>query len=65
MERVSLCEALDRVLDKGIVIAGDIKIKLVDIELPSIQIRLMICSVGTENAVSNDAVRLTGFLRQG
>jgi hypothetical protein len=36
---------LERVLDKGIVIAGDIKIKLVDIELLTIQIRLVICSV--------------------
>jgi hypothetical protein len=32
------------VLGKGVVIAGDIKIKLVDIELLSIQIRLVICS---------------------
>ena len=36
---------LERVLDKGIVIAGDIKIKLVEVELLSIQLRLVICSV--------------------
>jgi len=41
----SLADILERVLDKGIVIAGDIKIKLVDIELLTIQIRLVICSV--------------------
>jgi hypothetical protein len=41
----SLAEILERVLDKGLVIAGDIKIKLCDIELLSIQIRLLVCSV--------------------
>ena len=40
-----LAEILERVLDKGVVIAGDIKIKLCDIELLSIQIRLLIASV--------------------
>jgi len=41
----SLADILERVLDKGVVIAGDIKIKLVDIELLTIQIRLLIASV--------------------
>ena len=41
----TLSDVLERVLDKGIVIAGDIRVKLVDIELLSIQIRLVICSV--------------------
>ena len=41
----NLADVLERVLDKGVVIAGDIKIKLVDIELLTIQIRLVICSV--------------------
>jgi hypothetical protein len=36
---------LERILDKGLVIAGDIKIKIVDIELLTIQIRLLVCSV--------------------
>ena len=36
----TLADVLERVLDKGLVIAGDIKIKLVDIELLTIQIRL-------------------------
>jgi hypothetical protein len=40
-----LAEVLERVLDKGVVIAGDIKIKLCDIELLTIQIRLLIASV--------------------
>ncbi len=40
-----LADILERVLDKGVVIAGDIKVKLCDIELLSIQIRLLIASV--------------------
>ena len=41
----TLADVLERILDKGLVIAGDVKIKLVDIELLTIQIRLLICSV--------------------
>jgi Gas vesicle protein len=41
----TLAEVLERVLDKGLVIAGDIKVKLVDIELLTIQIRLVVASV--------------------
>ena len=44
-ESATLADILERILDKGIVIAGDIKIKLVDIELLTIQIRLLIASV--------------------
>ena len=40
MESATLADVLERILDKGLVIAGDIKIKLVDIELLTIQIRL-------------------------
>lgn len=45
VEASTLADVLERVLDKGIVIAGDIKVKLVDVELLTIQIRLVICSV--------------------
>ena len=45
VESSTLADILERVLDKGIVIAGDIKIKLVDVELLTIQIRLVVCSV--------------------
>ncbi len=41
----NLAEILERVLDRGIVIAGDIKINLADVELLSIKIRLVVCSV--------------------
>ncbi|WP_027364793.1 gas vesicle protein [Desulfotruncus alcoholivorax] len=41
----NLAEILERVLDKGLVIAGDIKISLADVELLSIKIRLLVASV--------------------
>jgi hypothetical protein len=50
----TLSDVLERVLDKGIVIAGDIKVKLVDIELLSIQIRLVICSVDKAREMGMD-----------
>jgi hypothetical protein len=45
VESATLADVLERVLDKGLVIAGDIKVKLVDIELLTVQIRLLVCSV--------------------
>lgn len=45
VESATLADVLERILDKGLVIAGDIKIKIVDIELLTIQIRLLVCSV--------------------
>ena len=36
---------LDRILDKGLVIAGDIKVSLANVELLTLQIRLLICSI--------------------
>jgi hypothetical protein len=41
----SLADILERVLDKGIVIAGDIQINLLDIELLTIKLRLVVASV--------------------
>jgi hypothetical protein len=43
--RESLADILERVLDKGIVIAGDIQINLLDIELLTIKLRLLVASV--------------------
>ena len=54
MQSSTLSDVLERVLDKGVVIAGDIKIKLVDIELLSIQIRLVICSVDKAKEMGMD-----------
>jgi hypothetical protein len=44
-ESTNLADILERVLDKGIVIAGDIQINLLDIELLTIKLRLLIASV--------------------
>jgi len=41
----SLADILERVLNTGVVITGDIRVKLCDVELLSIQLRLLICSV--------------------
>jgi hypothetical protein len=41
----NLADILERVLDKGVVIAGDISVSIAEIELISIKIRLVICSV--------------------
>ncbi len=54
IESTNLADLLERVLDKGIVIAGDIKIKLVDVELLTIQIRLVVCSVDKAKEMGMD-----------
>jgi hypothetical protein len=41
----TLADLLERILDKGIVIAGDIKISIGEVELLQIKIRLIVCSV--------------------
>lgn len=60
----SLADILERVLDTGIVIAGDIRVQLADIELLTIQIRLVICSVDRAQEMGmtwwKDANFLTG-----
>jgi len=50
----TLADLLERILDKGIVIAGDIKVKIVDIELLTIQIRLLVCSVDKAREIGVD-----------
>ena len=50
----NIADLLERVLDKGIVIAGDIRINIVDIELLTIQIRLVICSVDKAKEMGMD-----------
>ncbi|GAA1909298.1 gas vesicle protein [Streptomyces sodiiphilus] len=50
----NLADILERVLDKGIVIAGDIKVDLLDIELLTVRIRLFISSVETARKAGID-----------
>ena len=49
-----LVDLLDRVLDKGLVVAGDIKVSLAEVELLTIRIRLMICSIDKAEAIGLD-----------
>ncbi|HYS55793.1 MAG TPA: gas vesicle protein [Thermoanaerobaculia bacterium] len=46
-----LVDILDKILDKGLVVAGDIKISLANVELLTIQIRLVICSIDKAQAI--------------
>src|ERR1700737_4885473 len=46
-----LVDILDKILDKGLVVAGDIKVSLANVELLTIQIRLVICSVDKAEAI--------------
>lgn len=49
-----LVDVLDRILDKGLVIAGDIRIQLADVELLTIQIRLLVCSLDKAQEIGMD-----------
>lgn len=44
-QSATLVDILDRILDKGLVIAGDVRITLANVELITIKIRLLICSI--------------------
>ena len=63
VESATLADVLERILDKGLVIAGDIKIKLVDIELLTIQIRLLVCSVEKAREMGIDWWTTNSYLR--
>lgn len=61
----SLVDVLDRILDKGLVVAGDIRIRLADVELLTIQIRLLVCSVDKAEEIGLDWWRTDGRLSSG
>jgi hypothetical protein len=50
----SLADILERVLDKGIVIAGDVQVNLLDIELLTLKLRLLIASADTARSMGID-----------
>ncbi len=62
VETSNLADILERILDKGIVIVGDIKIKLVDIELLTINIRLLVASVDKAKEMGIDWWETNPFL---
>jgi hypothetical protein len=49
-----LVDVLDRILDKGLVVAGDIKVSLAEVELLTIRIRLLICSIDKAEQIGMD-----------
>jgi hypothetical protein len=49
-----LVDVLDRVLDKGLVIAGDIKVSLAEVELLTVRIRLIVCSIDKAQEIGLD-----------
>src|SRR5438270_4806657 len=49
-----LVDVLDRVLDKGLVIAGDIRVSLAEVELLTIRIRLIVCSLDKAREIGLD-----------
>lgn len=58
----TLVDVLDRILDKGLVVAGDIVIQLADVELLTIKIRLILCSVDKAQEIGMDWWRHDTFL---
>jgi hypothetical protein len=60
-----LVDVLDRVLDKGLVVAGDIKVSLAEVELLTVRIRLLICSLDKAQEIGLDWWRYDRDLSPG
>ena len=60
-----LVDILDRVLDKGLVVAGDIKVSLAEVELLTIRIRLLVCSLDKAQEIGLDWWRYDRELSPG
>lgn len=60
-----LVDVLDRVLDKGLVIAGDVKVSLAEVELLTIRIRLIVCSLDKAQEIGLDWWRHDQYLTPG
>jgi hypothetical protein len=60
-----LVDVLDRVLDKGLVIAGDIKVSLAEVELLTIRVRLLVCSLDKAQEIGLDWWRYDRDLSPG
>jgi hypothetical protein len=61
----SLIDVLDRVLDKGLVVAGDIKVSLAEVELLTIRSRLLICSIDKAEQIGLDWWKFDHHLSPG
>ncbi len=60
-----LVDVLDRILDKGLVVAGDIRIGLANVELLTIRIRLLVCSVDKANEIGMNWWRTDPYFSTG
>jgi hypothetical protein len=60
-----LVDVLDRVLDKGLLIAGDIRVSLAEVELLTIRIRLIVCSIDKAEQIGLDWWRYDRNLASG
>jgi hypothetical protein len=60
-----LVDVLDRILDKGLVVAGDIKVSLAEVELLTIRIRLLICSIDKAEQIGLDWWKFDHHLSAG
>ncbi|MFC0274772.1 gas vesicle protein [Metabacillus herbersteinensis] len=54
MQSSTIVDVLEKILDKGVVIAGDITVGIADIELLTIKIRLIVCSVDKAKEIGMD-----------
>src|SRR3954451_4732057 len=57
----TLVDILDRVLDKALVVAGDIRVSLANVELLTIQVRLLVCSIDKAQEIGLDWWRRDTF----
>jgi hypothetical protein len=60
-----LVDVLDRVLDKGLVVAGDVKVSIAEVELLTIRIRLLICSIDKAEQIGLDWWKFDHHLSPG
>ncbi|MBI2205217.1 MAG: gas vesicle protein [Candidatus Rokubacteria bacterium] len=58
-----LVDVLDRILDKGLVVAGDIRVSLAEVELLTIRIRLIVCSIDKAQEIGLDWWRTENYFR--
>jgi gas vesicle structural protein len=54
-EQVTLIELVDRVLNKGVVLSGDITLSVADVDLVYVGLRVLLSSVGTLDRLRNEA----------
>jgi len=64
-ETTTLADLLDRVLDKGLVVAGDISVSLANVELLTIRIRLLVCSIDKAELIGLNWWRYDPSLTKG